>query len=257
MPRKPRERSESGIYHIILRGINRRQVFFDEEDNLKFLQALRDYKEICAYQLFAYCIMGNHLHLLLKVEGEPLEQIMRRICGSFVYWYNRKYNRIGQLFQDRFRSEPVEDDSYFFTVLRYIHRNPIAAGLSKDLKKYPWSSFKAYLHSTPDQKIFLDTAIVLKMFDKDTAKAIKAFTSFHQKSNTDSCLEIEDTHRINDLKAKEIIRTALREYKKTDIKKLDRHQRDLILNQLKNQHKLSIRQIERLTDLSRGIIQKA
>ena len=90
MPRVPRSRSKSGIYHIIMRGINRQSIFEDEEDCVRFIETLQKYKEICEYKLYAYCLMGNHLHLLLMEGKEPLEQVMRRICGSYVFWYNRK-----------------------------------------------------------------------------------------------------------------------------------------------------------------------
>jgi REP element-mobilizing transposase RayT len=133
MPRTARKKSSSGIYHIIMRGINRQSIFEDEEDNRKFLQTLRDFKEKSGYNIYAYCLMVNHIHLLIKEGLEPLEQVMRRLCGSYVYWYNRKYGRIGNLFQDRFKSEPIEDDTYFLTVLRYIHQNPIQAGLLKSI----------------------------------------------------------------------------------------------------------------------------
>lgn len=106
MPRKAREKSESGIYHIMMRGINRQKVFKDDEDCLRFIQTLQKYKEQSDYAIYAYCLMGNHVHILLKTGTEPLEQIMRRVCGSYVYWYNDKYQRIGNLFQDRFKSEP-------------------------------------------------------------------------------------------------------------------------------------------------------
>ncbi|MEW9124891.1 MAG: transposase, partial [Thermotaleaceae bacterium] len=118
MPRMPRIKSKSGIYHIVMRGINRQTVFEDEEDCHKFIQTLQKYREISAYKLYAYCLMGNHIHLLLKEDKEPLETVMRRICGSYVLWYNKKHGRVGYLFQDRFKSEAVEDDAYFLTVLR-------------------------------------------------------------------------------------------------------------------------------------------
>ncbi|MBS3976315.1 MAG: transposase [Syntrophomonadaceae bacterium] len=93
VPRRAREKSNSGIYHIFLRGINRQNIFEDGEDNQKFLDALQRYKEICGYSLYAYCLMGNHVHLLLQVGIQPLAQFMRRICGSYVYWYNNdEYN---------------------------------------------------------------------------------------------------------------------------------------------------------------------
>lgn len=110
MPRQARKKSDSGIYHIMMRGINRQIIFQDEEDYSKFLQTLERYKEKSGYKIYAYCLMGNHIHLLLKVDIEPLGQLMRRLCGSYVYWYNRKYQRIGYLFQDRFKSEVVEND---------------------------------------------------------------------------------------------------------------------------------------------------
>lgn len=115
IPRSARKRSESGIYHNVMRGINRQVIFIEREDFLRFIEILQKYKNICEYQLFSYCLMENHVHLLIKESKEPLENIMRRICGSYVFWYNRKYDRIGYLFQDRFKSEAVEDNTYFLT----------------------------------------------------------------------------------------------------------------------------------------------
>ena len=120
MPRQARRKSKSGIYHVMLRGINKQVIFEDEEDSLKFLETLKNYKAISGYKIFAYCLMSNHIHLLLKVEKENLDLIIKRIAGSYVYWYNWKYHRSGHLFQDRFKSEPVEDDMYFLTVIRYM-----------------------------------------------------------------------------------------------------------------------------------------
>ena len=108
----------------MLRGINQQQIFEDGEDYSKFLQVLKDCKAISGFNLFAYCLMGNHIHLLVQEEKEPIEQVMKRLATRFVYWYNIKYQRIGHLFQDRFKSEAIEDDTYYLTVLRYIYQNP-------------------------------------------------------------------------------------------------------------------------------------
>ena len=140
MPRLPRQKSESGIYHIMLRGINQQTIFEDEEDYLKFIETLKEYKAVSGYKVFAYCLMSNHIHILIKVEKEDLDLIMKRIGGSYVYWYNWKYYRKGHLFQDRFKSEVVEDDAYFLTVLRYIHQNPVKAGIIKNIDQYKYSS---------------------------------------------------------------------------------------------------------------------
>lgn len=107
VPRQARRKSESGIYHIILRGINQQQIFEDEEDSYRFLETLSKYKEQCGYEIYAYCLMGNHIHILLKEGKENLTLVLKRIAGSYVYWYNWKYRRSGHLFQDRFKSEPV------------------------------------------------------------------------------------------------------------------------------------------------------
>ena len=122
MPRSARKKSKTGIYHVMLRGINQQQIFEDNEDSEKFLQILKDCKAISEFKLYAYCLMGNHIHLLIHETEEPIEKFMKRIATRFVYWYNIKYQRVGHLFQDRFKSEPVEDDAYFLTVLRYIHQ---------------------------------------------------------------------------------------------------------------------------------------
>ena len=141
MPRQARKKSNSGIYHIILRGINRQQIFEDSEDYNKFLRVLEECKAISEFDIFAYCLMSNHIHLLLQENKEPIELVMKRIATRFVYWYNIKYQRLGHLFQDRFKSEPVENDEYFLTVVRYIHQNPVKAGICKKPQDYNYSSY--------------------------------------------------------------------------------------------------------------------
>ncbi len=129
MPRKPREKSRFGIYHVILRGVNKQIIFEENEDYLQFIRILKKYKEVCEFKLYAYCLMDNHVHLLMEQTTTELETIMKRIEVKFVKWYNRKYKRIGYLFQDRYKSEPINDEGYFRTVFRYIHQNPLHAGL--------------------------------------------------------------------------------------------------------------------------------
>ena len=113
MSRTARIRSETGIYHVMLRGINRQKIFLDAEDNLHFLEILRKCSVISGFQLFAYCLMGNHVHLLIKIGTENLGLVMKRIGIRYSGWYNQKYNRIGHLFQDRYKSEPVQDEKFF------------------------------------------------------------------------------------------------------------------------------------------------
>ncbi|MCJ7806540.1 MAG: transposase, partial [Clostridia bacterium] len=119
MPRRAREKSSTGVYHVMLRGINRQNIFKDREDRQQFITTLVKYKKVSGYEIYGYCLMTNHMHLLIKEGGESIDRILKRIGASYVYWYNKKYARCGHLFQDRFKSEPVEDDQYLLVVLRY------------------------------------------------------------------------------------------------------------------------------------------
>lgn len=105
MPRQARERSRSGIYHIMLRGINRQNIFEEDEDRQRFIETLKYYKAISGYRLYGYCLMNNHIHLLMGENGESMSLGIKRISSSYVYWYNQKYNRCGHLFQERFKSD--------------------------------------------------------------------------------------------------------------------------------------------------------
>ncbi len=252
MPRKARQKSESGIYHIIMRGINRQSIFKEDEDYHRFLQTLKYYKETSGYEIYAYCLMSNHIHLLLKVGSEPLEQVMRRICGKFVYWYNHKYDRTGYLFQDRFKSEPVEDDAYFLTALRYIHQNPLKAGIVGAIKQYPWSSYNAYLHGN----LLIDTEFALNMFAAKKTKAQDLFVSFNEQNTNERCLDIEESKTLTDQAALEIIESMGKISSIDEWQKIDRATRDIYLGKLK-QKGLSVRQISRLTGLNRGVVLKA
>ena len=138
MSRSGRVKSITGIYHIMLRGMDRRIIFSDDMDRLIFTKIIARVKEKSNFRLYAYCLMDNHVHMLIKPEGEPLELIFKRIGVSYVSYYNKKYDLYGHLYQDRFRSEAVNSIEYFMDVLRYICQNPVKAGLCDSVHKYPW-----------------------------------------------------------------------------------------------------------------------
>lgn len=253
MARKPRKKSESDIYHILMRGINRQVIFEDEYDYGRFVQTLEKYKEQSRFDLYAYCLMSNHVHLLLKVGQEPLEQLMRRICGSYVYWYNAKYDRVGYLFQGRFKSEVVEDDSYFLTVLRYIHQNPVKAGIVKNTDQYKWSSMGEYM----GEPKLIKTTFALKYFGLEPETARERFSEFCSAANDDRCLEAEIKKHSSDEEARELIRKVCRVESPVDLQGFDKVMRNNFLKELKENHHLSVRQIERLTGINRGVVLKA
>ena len=247
MPRAPRLKSQSGIYHIMLRGINQQVIFEDEEDYFKFIETLKDYKAVSGYNVFAYCLMSNHIHILLQVCKEDLDVIMKRIAGSYVYWYNWKYYRKGHLFQDRFKSEPIEDDEYFLTVLRYIHQNPIKAGIVEKLEEYVYSSYNEYMK---DSNTFIDKNFVYGIIDKDF------FEKYNEEKNEDKCLEIDDSvFWLSDADAKKEIKKVSGCETASEFQGLDVTKRDKCIKNLKDRG-LSIRQISRLTGVSFSIVRK-
>ena len=249
MPRSARRKSNTDIYHIVLRGINKQRIFEDDEDSLYFLEKLKTYKDITGYEIYAYCLMSNHVHLLMKEGEEPLSTAFRRIGASYVYWYNWKYSRVGHLFQDRFRSEPVEKDEYFLTVMRYIHQNPLKAGIAKEMQEYPWSSYREY----SQKPVICNTEFVFNMFSVDPDKALSAWVKFNQEKNNDRCLEYDDGARLNDSEASALIESVANVKNPVDIQTYEKQKRDEIIKLLKKKG-LSIRQIERLTGVSFGVI---
>jgi len=144
MPRKARQKSCSGFVHVIVRGIGKQILFEETSDYLFFLSILKKNAPENNIIICAYCMMDNHVHLLLFDEEQLLPVFMKKIGVSYAVYYNQKYQRIGHVFQDRYKSENVETDPYFMTVLRYILQNPMKAGLESRPGSYRWSSFQAY-----------------------------------------------------------------------------------------------------------------
>lgn len=248
MPRQARRKSESGIYHVMLRGINQQQIFEDAEDCEKFIEILKDCKAISEYKLFAYCLMGNHIHLLIQEGKEPLDLVFKRIGSKYVYWYNIKYRRTGHLFQDRFKSEVVESERYFYTVIRYIHQNPIKAGICRKISDYVYSSYGEYI----GEKYVIDIETAL---DKMT---LEQFAEFNCQLSSDLCLDIVSSIpacRVTDEQAKEIINQYTKCKNVAEFQLLDIKVRDKYLKLLREKG-LSIRQISRLTGVSFNIVRK-
>ena len=252
MPRTAREKSESGIYHIILRGINRQILFEDEEDKVKYLETLMQCKVLSECRIFGYCLMGNHIHLLIQEGHEDIVMLMRWIGVRYVYWYNWKYKRCGHLFQDRYKSEEVDDDSYFLTVLRYIHLNPVKAGIVKEAADYKWSSFREYIDNDP---LIAEIDDALNMFDKDRTTAIVTFKKYHEEENEDRCLDVDEEIKLRDEEALEIILSLCSIKSGNETQKYNVNERNAYLRELSKKG-ISTRQLERLTGVSKAIILK-
>jgi len=237
----------------MIRGINRQNIFVDDEDNQRFIDTLAKYRLEAEYELYAYCLMGNHIHLLLKEGNEALSNTMRRIGTSYVYWYNWQYDRKGHLFQDRYRSEPVEDDTYFLTVLRYIHQNPLKAGIADSIEQYKWSSYQEY---TKEAKI-VSVDFALAMFAENRNKALLGFKDFNLALNDDQCLDITAARKTISDKA---IRQLVANKYKIELASLANEKLETqveIFKFLKGLDGASLRQLSRLTGFTVNKIYRA
>lgn len=243
MSRKARVLSTTNIYHIILRGVNRQTIFWDREDRVIFLNRLSRYKDICGYELFAYCLMDNHIHLLLREGKEPLSIVFRRLLDSYVHWYNAKYDRCGNLFQDRYKSEPVNDERYFLKLVHYILHNPVVAGICSRPEKYEYSSASEYILNRSG---ITDIDHVLRMMDQKVLKdfLIKPAEIDQQKNREDHPSLV----KINDKKAVDIITGKLGKSVPVDQEVLKQNIRSFL------DKGISMRQISRITALSRTVL---
>lgn len=257
MPRAARVKSKTGIYHIIMRGINRQCIFHDDSDYQRYLKILEQTKEKSDCVIYAYCLMTNHVHLLIEEAKEDIGQIMKRLGTSYAHRYNYKYGRSGHVFQDRYKSEPVEDDQYLLTVIRYIHNNPIKAGVVTKPEQYKWSSYMTYFNGKENILRLTNTAFILGLFSEEKTSAIEKFRQFSKQENTDICLEVDTSFRISDEKLIREIQKLLKGKAISTLRQIERKERDGILHQAKGIKGSSIRQIARVTGIGYNIIVRA
>jgi putative transposase len=258
MPRVARQKSKSGIYHIMLRGSNRQEIFHDDEDYVRFLDTLARYKKESKIDVFGWCIMGNHIHLLLREsKEEEIGITMKRLGISYVSYYNWKYKAIGHLFQDRFKSEKVETDAYLLTVIRYIHQNPVKAGLVEKHHLWEWSSCRGYYGESQYPARLLDDDFILSIFHKEKTKAREIFMEFNEQNNDDKCLEYKEYRVLTDNEVKVELKKLFTHIEITDIKNLNKAERNSILNRAKEIEGVNQQQLARITGISQPIISRA
>ena len=176
MARKPRLHVPGGVYHTLLRGNGGEDIFFTKEDRFHFYHLLEEGSQRYAYRIHGFCLMRNHVHLAIQISEVSLSKIMHNISFRYTRWVNKRKRRIGHLFQGRYKALLVDAESYLLELVRYIHLNPVRAGLVKDPADYPWSSHAAFLglETIP----WLTTEWVLGQFGKRMSTAQKHFKSF-------------------------------------------------------------------------------
>jgi putative transposase len=217
MPRAARPRGEFSTYHIITRGNEKKKIFLDSGDKERFLEILSRVKTKYNFLVYVYCLMDNHLHLIIYDNGTDLSLIMKSLNVSYVSYFNRKHQRVGHLFQDRYKSEPIDDDTYLLELSKYIHNNPVKAGIVKDALEFKWSSFRQYVFGDfHDKNEILSTSKILSILSEkqdvaqqeyyqyvsDSEETIKAnissgFISAEGKTRDSALLMEEAREKIN------------------------------------------------------------
>ena len=243
MSRGPR--AAGYLFHVIVRGIGKQVLFEDNKDRNKFLELLERYRDEINIVIMAYCLMENHVHLLVNTSAKELALFMKKLGISYASYYNKKYDRIGHLFQDRYRSEVITSESGLLKVYSYILNNPEKAHIARACD-YKWSSYREYgkigkLTDTSMLKILIGDKITLAEFLK-------------QDTEYEGMEDLPARH--NDAWALDIIRKTISCDSGTALQQMSKSERDEKLALLKKQG-ISTRQLERLTGINRGVISRA
>ncbi len=251
MVRQAREESATGYYHVMMRGNNREFIYRTTKDKHYFLQLLKEAENI---HLAGYCLMDNHAHLVIKAQLEQLTKAAQKINIKYAMHYNFHNRRVGHVFQNRYRSEVVNTEPYLMQVLRYIHNNPLRAGVIKKAEDYRWSSYKEYLDKcvivANDQKTF-----IMNLFSDSIAQ----FTHFHQLKDNHEYLDTkEEIDQNRTYLAQSLITDFLQKkgiFEEKQIRNNDDLMEGLILKLL-DETKLSHREIAQLLKINRNQIHK-
>lgn len=256
MPRLARKYNKTitNTYHVIIRGINKKEIFSDEYDKIKFLSELKKNKEKLNIKVYIYVLMNNHVHMTICDSQGEISNLMHRLCTSYAMYFNKKYERVGHVFQNRFKSTCVDTEEYLLNLVRYIHDNPQKAGMCKT-NSYRWSSYQDYIGNSNSG--ITDIDFILEFFSKDRKKAIEKFKEFSKKINTnfyDSRLEFD--YILTDKEASEIIKSRLNINELLKIKNLNVDIRNQIIYAISRIEGIYPKQISRILEMSERNIQR-
>lgn len=255
MPRLPREYNEIKVYHIILRGIDKQDIFFDDKDRYKFLEIIKETKIKYDYEVYAYCLMNNHIHVVIYDKTNLLSKIMQSIEISYSIYFNKKYERIGHLFQNRFLSKKIENKEYFVSACRYIHQNPAKAKMEKT-EKYKWSSYREYLV----RKKIINPNMLLSILSSDRKQAKEEFIKIHNNNSNQEIYELmeyEMKENLTDEQLSQYICELLEINNTHEILNFNNKKRDEMLAKIKEQNKVKCSQLARVIGINRKIIERA
>lgn len=255
MPRPLRRYGNSKVYHIIFKGIDDQDIFYDDQDRKVFLKHISITQENFNYTVYAYCLMVNHVHMVIKCQDEFLSKAMQSLLIRYVHYFNKKYKRIGPLLQNRFKSKNVENQIYFVDLCRYVHRNPEKAGIAKT-QDYEWSSYKEYIGKAK----IVNKNVLLHYFNNDVNEFIKNTTKTMPYESLEDYYEYELMGKLTDEQLANII---MEKFKIEDISNIsvffkNKSNDELVddLEIIKNIKNTNITQVARTIRVNRKLIEK-
>jgi REP element-mobilizing transposase RayT len=197
--RRQRVEYPGAMYHVIQRGNNREYFFNEPEDRNYLVEQMRTAVDVDGVEMFAYVVMSNHYHLLLRTGEEPLSKVMHRMNTRFSKYYNLKAERTGHVFEGRYKSIPVQNDNYLLSLVRYIHRNPLRAGLCLNIKDYQWSSDHCYRDIGSG---FVNCSLLFDLLANDRLEACREYNLL---MNVEDDIDWEKTPSIGDKAFSELV----------------------------------------------------
>ena len=175
MARPPRIQFPDALYHVIVRGNQQQAIFSGDSDRVTYLELLNRYKKKCGFILYAYVLMNNHVHLLVETPEAPISKTMQMLNFTYAQYFNRKYGKVGHLFQGRYKSFLCDRDQYLLSLVRYIHLNPVRAKIANEPHVYRWSSHGEYMGK---KGRMVDVDRVLRLFSENKALARRLYSRF-------------------------------------------------------------------------------
>ena len=233
MSRQARQRSATEVYHVIQRGIDRMAIFYDDDDRQMFLNLLSQQVSE-SFKVYCYCLMDNHFHLIVK--SNKLSFHIHHIASVYAGWFNHKHERRGYLFQDRFKSEAIEEEGYLLRCFRYILHNPLKAGLCKTVSSYNWSSYHAYYNAHDS---FICSEFLPLFFDRE-----EDFEAYICSEDDGKYMDIDRMNNLTDNEVKHLIE---KKSAGDDFATLPINVQKKIIKELKEYPSISLRQLARLT----------
>ena len=253
MSRKARKISPTGFYHVMMRGNNREMILAKSWQKEWFTELLSEANNI---EIAAYCLMDNHVHIVVQAAIADLSEAIKKINIRYAMRYNRSGDRIGHVFQDRYRSEVISDDSHLLQVIRYVHNNPVKAGLVRDPEAYLWSSYREYVDASARVTKQTTLEMVLGLFAND----IGSYKAFHQIEDPAEFLDMrEDVEQNRAQTAQAVIESFCMAKGVTDAKEIYRNVEYLeeLVVELLQRTRLSHRRIAGLLEISGSFVHRA